>query len=1012
MRPLKLTLAAFGPFPDQEVIDFTQLGHAPFFLINGPTGSGKSTLLDAICYGLYGSTTGNERTGDQMRSDRAAESTVTYVDFEFELGNKRFRIERKPEQWLPKQRGTGVTRHSHSACLEQWQSKGWLTLAAKPNQVNTMIEELIGLSADQFRQVMVIPQGKFRDLLLASSKDREQIFGQLFSTDVYRQLENTLAEKASGIRKEKESYDQQLKGILDLVDAANESELVQSCHQLEPIVKQRMAEYDTLTTTLDKAKQEHQHRIYVAGRFALRDTLLQQIQAHASQTTAVDELRKRRDRALQAQKIAHINQAQIDSEHKLITWKRRVQDLAQQQSVVTRQLEQAKDVFQAASKALEIKPKLQQACFELEQQAVRIDEIESLQQRLDNVIQEQNRIDRDIEKQEETQRRYQAKLDELEQQSILASEAQQKLTVVRLELDKLLAVKKRWQKVRSYQQQQVKLNLQLTEARQARQAQRMVEQQASVAALTLEAHWLLNQAADIAKTLTDDHACPVCGSVDHPNPAQFSGDVVTKPAVDSARLVARDAALKLKDIENTLESLNQERVRLNQDLASMEAEIASEWSGSEQALDRQCEQLNQQISDYSQLDLPTILQRLEKGKSMVEQGVEWRKTLDKQRESNHLTMAGYRAQLDTLHRASPHEISREKIHSELNSVKQKIIQLESAGEKAQQDVSQLETQLTVVKTQLTTAEGESSQWQTQHDSDKAIWHQALTHSQFDDQHAYQDAYKSNEDIESLSADIKHFDDLQAKLISQLEPLTLELSDQTVPNLIESEQNIVSINQLVVSCHQALSEHKSRYDALRQANARLELLKEKNRRLEEEYKVLGTLSDVANGKNHLRISLHRFVLGVLLDDVLIQASVRLEAMSCGRYRLIRKNERSKGNASSGLDLLVEDSYTSKARDVATLSGGESFIAALALALALSDVVQAHSGGVRLDTLFIDEGFGSLDTESLDLAMQTLIDLQKGGRTIGIISHVSELKEQIACRIDIQHSQHGSKISLVS
>ncbi|MDF4534478.1 SMC family ATPase, partial [Vibrio parahaemolyticus] len=190
------------------------------------------------------------------------------------------------------------------------------------------------------------------------------------------------------------------------------------------------------------------------------------------------------------------------------------------------------------------------------------------------------------------------------------------------------------------------------------------------------------------------------------------------------------------------------------------------------------------------------------------------------------------------------------------------------------------------------------------------------------------------------------------------------------------------------------------------------LYQKNRALEAEYQVVGTLSGIANGKTGAKVSLHRFVLGVLLDDVLLQASQRLMKMSRGRYLLKRKEERAKGNVGSGLDLMVEDSYSGKWRDVATLSGGESFMAALSLALGLSDVVQSYSGGIRLDTLFIDEGFGSLDPESLDLAIQTLIDLQQGGRTIGIISHVSELKEQIGLRLDVLATRMGSTLRLIT
>jgi exonuclease SbcC len=199
--------------------------------------------------------------------------------------------------------------------------------------------------------------------------------------------------------------------------------------------------------------------------------------------------------------------------------------------------------------------------------------------------------------------------------------------------------------------------------------------------------------------------------------------------------------------------------------------------------------------------------------------------------------------------------------------------------------------------------------------------------------------------------------------------------------------------------------------LQDIHKKLDLTHEKNEALEAEYKVIGTLSDVASGQTGNKISLQRFVLSVLLDDVLIQASQRLRLMSKGRYELVRKEDRAKGNKASGLELEVEDGYTGKTRSVATLSGGESFLAALSLALGLSDVVQSYAGGIKLDTLFIDEGFGSLDPESLDLAVRTLIDLQASGRMIGIISHVSELKEQMALRMDVISERNGSRIAIV-
>jgi exonuclease SbcC len=1012
MRPLKLTLSAFGPFPNQEVIDFSLLGHSPFFLINGPTGSGKSTILDAICYALYGSTTGNERTGDQMRSDLADPNTVTQVCFEFELGNQHFRIERKPEQWLPKLRGDGLTQHKHSATLEQLNQDDWQTLAVKPIQVNQMINELIGLSADQFRQVMVIPQGKFRDLLLASSKDREQIFGQLFSTHVYSRLENALAEKAGGIRKAKDSFDQQLKGILDLVSVDNEAQLKQAISTITPDLALATKECDQLARELSQAKLDHQQQVNLVERFALRDKLSQQIALNEKQRPGVELSRELRDKAVAAEKIAHLNKARLESEQKLVTLSKTLADLRQQKSALSIQLEQAEISSLNAQKALEDKPKRQQTLFELEQQRIRVGEIEKLQNHIAQLTAQQTKIDCEISDKQAAQLRYQAKLNELELQSKQATDAQQNLALVRLDLEKLSPLKKLFQQVNVFHKQQTELKVELEITSKIGANQRVDQQKAVMSALTLERQWLLNQAAELAKQLDQDSPCSVCGSTQHPAPAQFSGDVVTKGQVDAARVVASESGLKLKDVENKIRFLNQEIARVNKELSAVSADILVSWQGTEQALDEQIGLLNAQILELARLDLPTILQRLEKGKLVVEQGVELLRSLDKQREFNTIEMTSSRAQLDTLTQEKNQQVTREQINAEIENTKLLIAKLEQNAHKTQQEALSLSTKLTVITTQLASTEAELLQWQTQHNENQALWQQALENSQFVDEQAYQSAYKQPTEIEKLSQEIKAFDDLQAKLHSQLEQVAAELLHLSLPNLSIYEQKIAIANEHFVARSKQLSDIKSEYDALNNAHTRLEILKQKNQQLENEYTVLGTLSDVANGKNHLRISLHRFVLGVLLDDVLIQASARLDTMSFGRYRLIRKNERNKGNASSGLDLLVEDSYTSKTRDVATLSGGESFIAALSLALALSDVVQAHSGGVRLDTLFIDEGFGSLDSESLDQAMQTLIELQKGGRTIGIISHVNELKEQMECRIDIQHGQNGSIISLVS
>ena len=294
----------------------------------------------------------------------------------------------------------------------------------------------------------------------------------------------------------------------------------------------------------------------------------------------------------------------------------------------------------------------------------------------------------------------------------------------------------------------------------------------------------------------------------------------------------------------------------------------------------------------------------------------------------------------------------------------------------------------------------------------SAWQSALQISVFDNLDDFLNCRLDQQEIDDLRNQIDQYNSQATAISGSITQLQESIKDRPYPNIDECAATLKTATEAFDEIDQQFRNIDERCRLLFNIKDKINLANEKNRQLDEDYKVIGTLSDVANGKNSINISLQRFVLSVLLDDVLIQASERLRLMSKGRYRLLRKQEKGKGNKASGLELLVEDSYTGKTRSVATLSGGESFIAALSLALGLSDVVQTHAGGIKLDTLFIDEGFGSLDSESLDLAVKTLIDLQASGRMIGVISHVAELKEQMMQRIDITSDRGGSYISTIS
>jgi exonuclease SbcC len=348
----------------------------------------------------------------------------------------------------------------------------------------------------------------------------------------------------------------------------------------------------------------------------------------------------------------------------------------------------------------------------------------------------------------------------------------------------------------------------------------------------------------------------------------------------------------------------------------------------------------------------------------------------------------------------------------MTDIATKIKTLTAAVTQAQTAFTEKSSQLASAKTNLETLGQQRDTADQALKQAEATWNQALTNSPFATLEAFNSALLSEQDQQALKSQIETYQNQLATLKGAVEQLQTELADQTIPDLQKLDLELSDKTNAFNAIETAWRQLQARHNQLQGVKTKLATAHEKNAELEAQYRIYGTLSEVANGQTGNRISLQRFVLSVLLDDVLIQASQRLNIMSNGRYQLVRKDDKAKGNKASGLDLEVEDGYTGKNRPVATLSGGESFMAALSLALGLSDVVQSYAGGIKLDALFIDEGFGSLDPESLDLAIRTLIDLQASGRMIGIISHVSELKEQMALRLDVISSKNGSSIRTIS
>ncbi|EPB6719183.1 AAA family ATPase [Vibrio fluvialis] len=1013
MRPIKLTLQAFGPFASQEVVDFTELGHAPLFLINGPTGAGKSSILDAICYAMYGETTGSERTGDQMRCDYAEEGLLTEIQFMFELNGRVFNVTRSPDQEVPKKRGEGTTKKSHSATLCEIVEGEEKLLANRPSPVAKAMVDLIGLDVKQFRQVMVIPQGKFRELLIANSKEREQIFGQLFQTHIYTQIERTLFERAAGIRKEKDEFDNQIKGALDVVSVSSEEELKDEKTKLAPVMKEAEISYQAAQTSLDTVKQQHGAAIELQQTFAQKEALDKELQLELVKQSEMDVVRARKQQALQAARLDSPFNEMNAAEKQLNQAQSAVVARTDAVALATKQVTEADTVYQAAISN----------CSQLESLTAQLHQLEATGKKFAALDEQQKQLAAASQLFTSAKHAFhqaESALQTLDQQIQVKRKekeaAQLQLATLDSQRSSLNIISEHIERRTRLQQLTQQLHDKAQLHQQAEQAYKEAQEKTRLAkqrADQLEYVWHTNQAAELAKLLQEGDACPVCGSHSHPQLAQFSGDVVTKEQVQQARDHQQTAANTETQALKRHEALTAEHQHLKQDVELLETAIKEKRIPELAELHAKQTQLTTEIARLQALNpaqLEQQLQQLEFSFNAAKQ------TLDNQlaaRQTAEIAVAEAQTRVNDLQRDITSEFTHvDEVRQRYSQVQKQIKALTEAEQQARAALNAAQNQLSSAQAALASAQEQHTSWSREVKRAQQQWQQALGETPFADREAYLAAKLDEQALAALDEQLRRFDEGLATLKGKLESLVQSLADKTLPQMENLESALAERQSAVTVAFNVLAVHRSRMDSLVQVEQKLARLYEKNAELDKAYQVYGTLSDIANGRTGAKVSLHRFVLGVLLDDVLIQASQRLQMMSKGRYLLKRKEERAKGNAGSGLDLMVEDGYTGKWRDVATLSGGESFMAALSLALGLSDVVQSYSGGIRLDTLFIDEGFGSLDPESLDLAIQTLIDLQQGGRTIGIISHVTELKEQISLRLDVETSGRGSSIKLVA
>ncbi len=1017
MRPIRLSMTAFGPFGETQVLDFTELGSSTLFLIHGPTGSGKTSILDAVCFALYGESSGDERDGRALRSDHAGATVETEVSFDFLVGERRYRVLRAPQQERAKKRGTGTTVVPPRATL--WRLRDadgdGEVLASQWSRVTGGVEDLLGFSAAEFRQVIMLPQGQFQDFLKGRSDDRQRILEVLFETGLYRRIENALKAEARGLEKQVNDLRARNALILEQAGVETAGELGERLDGLRAGARDLEAGLKSL-----KAGRDEAGRRLVSAR---RD--VEKLDARHEAEAALGKLRARADgiarlqekfnRACAAATLEEPEKNLRVREDELAGAEAREKDLGTAFTGARKRLIEARKNLTAQAARKDEREAAAREVIRLEGLTGKVNELaaagiaaEAAAKKLEEAVAAHDHVirDRDVVEKDLAAKRGVA----TEAGRVAAGLDGRRIRVSELErvgkgLEELAAAR---EKLSALEAAEVK-------AARAEKAAAEGLERASKELETLTETWSRGQATLLAGELVEGAPCPVCGSTEHPHPARASEEVPTEAKLASLRQAAKRAGEEHERLRKELvrsrsevgetragivvlvRTLEEEAATGPDVLAARLREARADLDAAEKAV-KTGKTLAAEIGDLGER-LEVLQKRIETSAGEL---TEARSTSDR---------AGERAA--RLAGDVPEALrSPGALEKALETARTIAAALARAFEAAQTDHADAENDRTKAEADATAAREQALKIRETVSDLRANFLARVTEEDFASEEDYRAARLTPEDRDRFGKEIQDHR-LESKSAEDRVRRTREESKGIeTPDLDGLTAKAAEAEGEVDAAAKELNGLEKDAKQAEDWLARLGRTAVEASRLEDRYGVVGRVADAANGQNTLRMTFQRFVLATLLERVLVAATARLLDMSRGRFRLQRAREQADRRAAGGLDLEVFDAHTGTQRSVTTLSGGESFQAALSLALGLADVVQSYAGGLRMDTIFVDEGFGSLDSEALDLALNTLMDLRRSGRLVGIISHVDGLKERIDARLEVRPGPRGSTARFVT
>lgn len=1018
MKPIKLVVRAMGPYAGEVVLDFEELRDRTLFLIHGPTGSGKTTILDAVTFALYGECSGPERDVKRIRSDLSDSQTPTEVIFEFRLGTERYRIHRRPEQERPRLRGPGSAKIRPEATLTRLaenpgNGNPGTVVASQWSKVTRAVEDLLGFRGDQFRQVVVLPQGQFRKLLLADSKERQAILEVLFQTELYRRVEEALKQASKAIEVQVRDLGNRLKFILDQA----ESETIGDLKDLETRTYEQLSDVQKDIEILKAQEIDIQQKLTEARRTAERLAEL------ADADRALADLERRIP--VYHSKSGALSRAKRAAT--LMSEERSLERSIQESAKASERLKTARAAF--------VKGKLtaEEAEQNLEAEKERAGEREEARRTLGRLADLAGRVkdlERAVRRSEVARRALSSKGRDLAQATSRLEACAEKIG----QNKELLRDVERVADQRELLQHKV-AHAETVE-RNSRRLQELVQGEASLryaldgaekhlnkavqavdrAVSELEAldrAWVEGQAAVLAHRLEPGLPCPVCGSTDHPAPAVVGHDIPSDRSLKAKKA-------RVAELQQEVENIRAEKTDLERRIAEVAATstVLRETLGGEIRDQKETEselaRLKKELkkADAAHKDLMRLSEETAGLREDFERFREERDRIEQEHQAAMINSQAAEAEVAALQRGIPENLRKQSaLRQAVEREQTRLESLEAAWEAAQEALSLSREEQASRTTALTTAEESAAEAARSVLEHQEFFLKTIRDAGFTDVDDFRSAKKGPKEMDLLEQEIQTFHTSLESARERLARAKEAAKGLVPPDLKGIEKTAHEAKEHLQTALQREATLAESFKRVAKLAADYESCSRELAHEETRYSVVGRISEVANGHNPVGITFQRFVLGALLDRVLVAASERLEIMSNRRYSLQRQSERADRRTSGGLDLEVVDSYTGRERPVSTLSGGESFLASLSLALGLADVVQSYSGGIRLDTIFVDEGFGSLDPEALDLAFRALVDLQSGGRLVGVISHVPDLRDRIDTRLEIVPDKRGSKARFV-